>query len=97
MEQIPGKAKALLSVVKSSLEPSYRLICFPRGGGSVQSFRNWTDYLPDDVELICLDLPGRGKRSAEAAIRNAGAMLAARTALCCEFTKLHREMLKIAH
>ncbi|MER9237191.1 alpha/beta fold hydrolase [Mesorhizobium sp. M0622] len=70
MEQIPGKAKSLLSVVKSSLEPSYRLICFPHGGGSVQSFRNWPDYLPDDVELICLDLPGRGKRSAEAAIRS---------------------------
>lgn len=70
MEQIHGKAKARLSVVKNSLEPSYRIICFPHGGGSVQSFRNWTDYLPDDVELICLDLPGRGKRSAEAAIRS---------------------------
>ncbi|RWP57442.1 type I polyketide synthase [Mesorhizobium sp.] len=70
MEQIHGKAKAMLSVVKNSLEPSYRIICFPHGGGSVQSFRNWTDYLPDDVELICLDLPGRGKRSAEAAIRS---------------------------
>ncbi|WP_198021767.1 type I polyketide synthase [Mesorhizobium sp. WSM3224] len=70
MEQSSGKAKSLLSIVKSSLEPSYRLICFPHGGGSVQSFRNWPDYLPDDVELICLDLPGRGKRSAETAIRS---------------------------
>ncbi|TIP92144.1 MAG: alpha/beta fold hydrolase [Mesorhizobium sp.] len=70
MEQSSGKAKVLLSVVKSSLEPSYRLICFPHGGGSVQSFRNWPDYLPDDIELICLDLPGRGKRTAEAAIRS---------------------------
>ncbi|MER9064412.1 alpha/beta fold hydrolase [Mesorhizobium sp. M0698] len=70
MEQIHGKAKALLSVVKNSLEPSYRIFCFPHGGGSVQSFRNWPDYLPDDVELICLDLPGRGKRSAEPAIRS---------------------------
>lgn len=70
MEQIPGKSNTLLSVVKSSLAPSYRLICFPHGGGSVQSFRNWPDYLPDDIELICLDLPGRGKRSAEAAIRS---------------------------
>ncbi|MES0168094.1 alpha/beta fold hydrolase [Mesorhizobium sp. M0027] len=70
MEQIPGKAIALLRVLKSSLEASYRIICFPHGGGGVQSFRNWPDYLPDDVELICLDLPGRGKRSAEAAIRS---------------------------
>ncbi|MER9364285.1 alpha/beta fold hydrolase [Mesorhizobium sp. M0500] len=69
MEQVPGEGKSFLSVVKGSLEPSYRIVCFPHGGGSVQSFRNWPDYLPDDVELICLDLPGRGKRSAEAAIR----------------------------
>ncbi|MER9134566.1 alpha/beta fold hydrolase [Mesorhizobium sp. M0768] len=70
MEKISGKAKVLVSVVKSSLDPSYRIICFPHGGGGVQSFRNWPDYLPEDVELICLDLPGRGKRSAEAAIRS---------------------------
>ncbi|MER8608753.1 alpha/beta fold hydrolase, partial [Mesorhizobium sp. M1233] len=70
MEQIPGKAKALLSIVNNSLDPSYRIVCFPHGGGSIQSFRTWSDYLPDDVELICLDLPGRGKRSAEAAIRS---------------------------
>ncbi|WP_352509140.1 SDR family NAD(P)-dependent oxidoreductase [Mesorhizobium sp. M0048] len=70
MEQMREQAAALLSVVKSSLDPSYRIICFPHGGGSVQSFRTWSDYLPDDVELICLDLPGRGKRSAEVAIRS---------------------------
>ncbi|MET2832460.1 alpha/beta fold hydrolase [Mesorhizobium shangrilense] len=64
------ETKTLLKVVKSSLEPSYRIFCFPHGGGSVQSFRSWSDYLPEDVELICLDLPGRGKRSAEAAIRS---------------------------
>ncbi|WP_301005053.1 alpha/beta fold hydrolase, partial [Mesorhizobium sp.] len=56
--------------MKSALDPSYRIICFPHGGGSVQSFRTWSDYLPEDVELICLDLPGRGKRSAEAPIRS---------------------------
>ncbi|WP_188394020.1 type I polyketide synthase [Mesorhizobium sp. SARCC-RB16n] len=70
MERIHDKAKELLSIVKNSLEPSYRIICFPHGGGGFQSFRNWPNYLPDDVELICLDLPGRGKRSAEAAIRS---------------------------
>ncbi|MES0088922.1 alpha/beta fold hydrolase, partial [Mesorhizobium sp. M0026] len=70
MTQFVGESKALLSIVKSSLDPSYRIICFPHGGGGVQSFRTWSDHLPEDVELICLDLPGRGKRSAEAAIRS---------------------------
>ncbi|MER8961755.1 alpha/beta fold hydrolase [Mesorhizobium sp. M0701] len=70
MKHSLAEAKGLLNIVKSSPEPSYRIFCFPHGGGSVQSFRNWSDYLPEDVELICLDLPGRGKRSAEAAIRS---------------------------
>lgn len=70
MEQVREQAISLLSVLKSSLDPSYRIFCFPHGGGSLQSFRTWSEYLPDDVELICLDLPGRGKRSAEAAIRS---------------------------
>ncbi|MER9883581.1 alpha/beta fold hydrolase [Mesorhizobium sp. M0118] len=67
---LSGEGKELLRVIRSSIEPSYRIICFPHGGGSVQSFRNWSDYLPEDVELICLDLPGRGKRSAEGPIRS---------------------------
>ncbi|RNJ41180.1 hypothetical protein B5V01_26190 [Mesorhizobium erdmanii] len=75
MEQVREETAAVLSVVKSSLEPSYRIICFPHGGGSVQSFRTWSDYLPEDVELICLDLPGRGKRSAEAVIRSMDALV----------------------
>ncbi|RAZ92380.1 hypothetical protein DPM33_00195 [Mesorhizobium hawassense] len=70
MPKLPGGKKELLSTIKSAIDPSYRIICFPHGGGSVQSFRTWSDYLPDDVDLICLDLPGRGKRSAEANIRS---------------------------
>ncbi|MCV3244042.1 amino acid adenylation domain-containing protein [Mesorhizobium robiniae] len=70
MEKVCNKSTALLSIVKKSLDPSYRIICFPHGGGGVQSFRTWSGYLPDDVELICLDLPGRGKRAEEAAIRS---------------------------
>ncbi|MET3524499.1 SDR family NAD(P)-dependent oxidoreductase [Mesorhizobium abyssinicae] len=70
MEQSRKESEALLSVLKSSLDPSYRIICFPHGGGGAHSFRTWSEYLPDDVDLICLDLPGRGKRSAEALIRS---------------------------
>ncbi|MER9733285.1 alpha/beta fold hydrolase [Mesorhizobium sp. M0205] len=70
MTQFVGEYNALLRIVKSSLDPSYRIICFPHGGGGIQSFRNWSEYLPEDVELICLDLPGRGKRALEDAIRS---------------------------
>ncbi|MES0213361.1 SDR family NAD(P)-dependent oxidoreductase [Mesorhizobium sp. M0028] len=70
MGKFPGEEEALLSVVKSSASPSYRIICFPHGGGSVQSFHTWSEYLPEDIELICLNLPGRARRSSEAAIRS---------------------------
>ena len=39
-----------------------RLIGFPHGGGGPQAFREWGKLLPDDVELIALNLPGRGSR-----------------------------------
>ncbi|RUW54077.1 alpha/beta fold hydrolase [Mesorhizobium sp. M1A.F.Ca.ET.072.01.1.1] len=59
----------ILTTIRRSLHPSYRLFCFPHGGGSSQSFRHFADSFPDDVELICVDLPGRGKRSSETLIR----------------------------
>ncbi|MER9281586.1 alpha/beta fold hydrolase [Mesorhizobium sp. M0522] len=70
MEQGPEKGAAFLTIIKTSLDPSYRIIVFPHGGGSIKSFHTWSAYLPEDVELICLDLPGRSKRSAEASIRS---------------------------
>ncbi|WP_198019063.1 type I polyketide synthase [Azorhizobium doebereinerae] len=75
MEQVREQITALLSIVKRSLNPSYRIICFPHGGGGVESFRAWSDYIPDDVELICLNFPGRGRRSTESAIRSMGILV----------------------
>jgi medium-chain acyl-[acyl-carrier-protein] hydrolase len=36
-----------------------RLFCFPYAGGGVTSFRTWPDYLPHNVELQALEMPGR--------------------------------------
>ena len=43
----------------------WRLIGFPHGGGGPQAFRDWGPLLPEDVELIALNLPGRGGRLSE--------------------------------
>ena len=37
-----------------------RLVGFPHGGGGPQAFREWSRLLPDDVELIALNLPDAG-------------------------------------
>lgn len=42
--------------------PRIRLFCIPYAGGGPQIFQKWVDYLPADVEICSLVLPGRGKR-----------------------------------
>lgn len=39
-----------------------KLFCFPHAGGSSAYFRNWQAALPDWIELICVEYPGRGRR-----------------------------------
>jgi medium-chain acyl-[acyl-carrier-protein] hydrolase len=38
-----------------------RLFCFPYAGGGVAAFRAWPDYLPHNVEVQMLEMPGREK------------------------------------
>ena len=44
-----------------------RLFCFPYAGGSATIFRNWHTKLQTDLEIIAIELPGRGSRINEAA------------------------------
>ena len=38
------------------------MFCFPYAGGSATLFRDWPPLLPDDVELVGIQLPGRAFR-----------------------------------
>ncbi len=42
-----------------------RLLCFPYAGGGVSVFRTWPDYLPADIEVWAIHLPGRDGRMRE--------------------------------
>jgi rifamycin polyketide synthase module 1/2/3 len=42
-----------------------RLICLPHAGGSASFFRNWPAQLPDTLELVTVQYPGREDRNAE--------------------------------
>lgn len=44
-----------------------RLFCFPCAGGLATVFNPWSNYLPPDVEICSIQLPGRGKRLNEPA------------------------------
>ncbi len=45
--------------------PRRRLICLPYAGGGVAPYRQWTRSLPDDVEVLAAQLPGRESRLRE--------------------------------
>lgn len=45
--------------------PQLRLIAFPYAGGSASVYRGWPPRLGGAVELLALQLPGRGARFAE--------------------------------
>ena len=39
-----------------------RLICLPAAGGGASRYRGWPAHLPDDVEVVSVQLPGREDR-----------------------------------
>ena len=47
-----------------------RLICFPYAGGNAATYIPWQDLLPNNVELIAIQLPGRANRMFEPPITN---------------------------
>ena len=49
-------------------QPRLRLICLPHAGGGASGYREWSPYLPDDVAVLPVRLPGREDRFLEPAI-----------------------------
>lgn len=49
----------------SPQHPRARLLAFPHAGGWSSSFTPWRRQLPDDIDLLVAQLPGREKRSHE--------------------------------
>lgn len=47
-------------------EARLRLFCFPYAGGGASLFRDWQDFLPRQVEVCPVQLPGRESRIGEA-------------------------------
>lgn len=47
-----------------------RLLCFPNAGAGASGFFRWARYLPEDIELLALRLPGRESRMRETPLRD---------------------------
>ena len=46
-------------------DPALRLVCFPYAGGAAATYIPWNACLPEDVELVCVQPPGRASRITE--------------------------------
>jgi len=57
--------------------PAFRLFCLPHSGGSSALFHRWHEALPPAVELLAVQLPGRGIRFRETPYRNISPLLEA--------------------
>lgn len=60
----------------SPRDPKLRLICFPYAGGGASVFRKWSTSLPEGVELLAAQLPGREARYVEPALQDIDSVLA---------------------
>lgn len=58
-------------------EPKLRLFCFPPLGGGAGLFHGWQDALPDAVEVVAIQLPGREERLDEPALTDFSAVVGA--------------------
>lgn len=57
---------AWLAGIKSTRSPAaVRLVCFPYAGGGPSVFVRWQDWMPREVEILAVHLPGRESRFRE--------------------------------
>jgi len=61
---VPPRSLIRFGGVRSQ-EPSIRAYCLPFASGSATVFAPWTEHADDAVEVIAIELPGRGGRSDE--------------------------------
>ncbi len=58
-------ANRWLCYFKRNPKASLRLFCFPYAGGTAMVYRSWAQKLPAIVEVVAVQLPGRGSRTLE--------------------------------
>ncbi|MEV0899873.1 alpha/beta fold hydrolase [Actinoplanes sp. NPDC049802] len=56
--------------------PQARILCLPHGGGTAAAYRAWPDAVPEDVEVVVAQYPGRHDRLTEPVVADMDEMAA---------------------
>lgn len=64
-EDAPKKWFVKFRMVK---RPLLRVFCFPYAGGSASAYRRWAEAMPEEIEIVAIQLPGRETRIGEALV-----------------------------
>lgn len=64
-----------LFIPKPLALPSLRIICFPYAGGNALTYKSWVELLPNNVELVAIQPPGRCNRIFEPAFSDMNALV----------------------
>ncbi len=62
---ISFNANSIFPYIRPNLQAQARLFCFPYAGANAAVFRGWGDQLPQAVEIMPVEIPGRGARLRE--------------------------------
>ncbi|WP_431729560.1 thioesterase II family protein [Verrucosispora sp. TAA-831] len=68
MTSVETSARRWLRCYRPRPAATVRLVCFPHATGSAPFYRGWARELPDDVEVLAVQYPGRLDRIAEPAL-----------------------------
>lgn len=69
-DNVREKTSRWLPGYKEKPDTSIRLFCFPYAGGNAASFRSWQDAFFRSIQLLPVQLPGRGERLSEPAFKH---------------------------
>ena len=71
----PASNGALIRPRRPSARPALRLLCLPFAGGSATNYMAWRRKLPEAIEVIPVELPGRWGRSSEPPATDLGTLV----------------------
>ncbi|MFT7461977.1 MAG: medium-chain acyl-[acyl-carrier-protein] hydrolase [Pseudohongiellaceae bacterium] len=77
----PARSTARRSKWLKRMQPrpqaALRLIALAHAGGGASTFRGWSAALPEDIEVVAVQLPGREERLSEAALSSIAPLVTA--------------------